>query len=84
MLGLPLLRRDPPSTELTDDFVLQRRYDLLGMGDLFLDFAGRKRVEDTVHKHLTGLKPGDSLFANRKGDFVESCDEKGTAVAQLS
>lgn len=79
-----ILRRDPPLTESTDDFVLQRRYDLLGMGDLFLDFAGRKRVADTVHKNLAGLKPGDSLFAIRKGNFVELCDEKGNIVAQLS
>jgi len=79
-----MLRRDPPSVDPPDDLVLRRRYDVLGMEDMFLDFAGRKRVGDTVHNHLAGLWPSDSLFAVVKGDYIELHDEKGICVAQLS
>ena len=54
------------------------------MEDLFLDFAGRKRAGDSVHGHLAGLWPGDSLVAVAKGDYIELHDEKGICVAQLS
>lgn len=79
-----LLRRDPPAVALPDDRVLRRRYDILGMGDLFLDYAGRRRKEDPVHKHLAELRPGDLLRAVPTGDFVELHEEKGVCVAQLS
>lgn len=79
-----MLRRDPPVIDPPDDLVLRRRYDVLGMEDMFLDFAGRKRVGDTVHGHLAGLWPGDSLVAVAKGDHIELHDEKGICVAQLS
>jgi len=61
-----------------------RRYDILGMEDLFLDFAGRKRQEDSVHEHLAALKPGDPLRAVPTGDYTELHDERGSCVAQLS
>jgi len=54
------------------------------MESLFLDFAGRKRADDTVHEKLAGLRPGDSLIAVPKGDFIELHTEKGITVAQLS
>jgi ATP-dependent DNA helicase RecQ len=79
-----MLRRDPPVIDPPDDLVLRRRYDVFGMEDMFLDFAGRKRTGDTVHDHLTGLCPGDSLVAVTKGDFIELHDKKGICVAQLS
>ena len=53
----------------------------LGMEDMFLDFAGRKRAGDTVHDHLAGLWPGDSLVAVVKGNHIELHDNKGICVA---
>jgi ATP-dependent DNA helicase RecQ len=79
-----LLKRDPPMSAQPDELVLRRRYDILGMEDLFLDYAGRKRQEDPVHASLAALKPGDLLRAQLKGDYIELHDEKGIPVAQLS
>ncbi len=82
--GAFLIRCDPPLIAPPDDLVLRRRYDIFGMEDMFLDFAGRKHAGDTVHKHLAGLSPGSLLGATLKGDYVELHDEKGVSVARLS
>lgn len=79
-----LLKRDPPVTAQPDEPVLRRRYDILGMEDLFLDYAGRKRRDDLVHVSLAGLKPGDPLRLAPAGEYIELHDEKGNCVAQLS
>jgi len=79
-----LLKCDPPLTAPTDELVLRRRYDILGMEDLFLDYAGRKRLEDPVHASLAALKPGDPLRLVPNGDYIEIYDGKGYCVAQLS
>ena len=79
-----LLKRDPSLVSPPDDQVLRRRYDILAMEDMFLDFAGRKRPSDSVHEQLSGLRPGDSLIAVPKGDYIELHTENGITVAQLS
>jgi ATP-dependent DNA helicase RecQ len=79
-----LLKRDPSFVAPPDDQVLRRRYDILAMEDIFLDFAGRKRPNDTIHEQLSALRPGDSLIAVPKGDYIELHTEKGITVAQLS
>ena len=79
-----LLRRDPPLLSPPDELVLRRRYDILGMEDLFLDYAGRKCLGDPVHAQLSELNPGDPLHAVSKGDYVELQGDKGVCVALLS
>jgi ATP-dependent DNA helicase RecQ len=79
-----LLRRDAPVTALPDEMVLRRRYDMLGMEDLFLDYAGRRCKEDPVHKHLAALMPGDLLHTVKNEDYIELHDEDGICVAALS
>ena len=79
-----LFKRDPPMVAPPDELVLRRRFDILGMEDLFLDYAGRKHQEDPVHKHLAALNTGDLLRAISNGDYIELHDERGICVAQLS
>jgi ATP-dependent DNA helicase RecQ len=76
----PELDLEPPPAA-----VLARRFALLGMGDLFLDYAGRRLAEDPVHQHLARLRPGDALAVRRNGGGdVELLDGTGLAVAALS
>lgn len=79
-----LLEREPQFIAPPDYTVLRRRYDVLGMGDLFLDYAGRRRTGDPVHRHLAGLNPGDFLRASPKGENIELHDGEGNSVAKLS
>lgn len=78
------LKRDPPFDKPPDELVLRRRYDILGMEDLFLDFAGHKTSEDQIHKHLQKLQSGSLLIAVIKGENIVLCDTQGLPVTRLS
>ncbi|MBA2320952.1 MAG: DUF790 family protein [Deltaproteobacteria bacterium] len=53
----------------------------LGLGDYFLDFAGRRA--DAIHARLAGVKPGDSLsIVARNGNvFLDNADGEVAALA---
>lgn len=61
-----------------------RRYEILGLGQLYLDFAGCRHEKAPVHHALSKLNLGDNI-AMRDGDRgLELADENGLAVARLS
>ncbi len=62
----------------------ERDYALLGLEDVYLDFAGRQEPGSAVHRALAALKPGDRLEPIAQGARVTLLDSKGVAVAQLS
>jgi ATP-dependent DNA helicase RecQ len=84
MDGEFLVRREPCLATCPDASVLRRRYDILGMEDLFLDFAGRKPPHDRIHRHLGEIRSGSSLHAVLKGETIVACDSHGEPVARLS
>ena len=59
-------------------------YVLLGLDDVFLDFAGRCAAHDPVHAALAALQPGDSLNLCANGERPLLVNPRGTAVAQFS
>ncbi|MDD4391593.1 MAG: RecQ family ATP-dependent DNA helicase [Desulfobacterales bacterium] len=61
-----------------------RRYAVLGMKHLFLDYAGRKRPEDPVHEALRRLNTGDILLMQKNNEQVLLATAAGVAVARLS
>ncbi|RJX26038.1 MAG: RecQ family ATP-dependent DNA helicase [Desulfurivibrio sp.] len=79
-----ICNREPPPPHAPDDRTLRRRYALLGMEDLFLDYAGRLPADNRIHRHLAALKPGDPLQAAANGNFIGLHDELGNRVARLS
>ncbi|MBI5851575.1 MAG: RecQ family ATP-dependent DNA helicase [Planctomycetes bacterium] len=50
-----------PGPETPEPGLLARRFELLGLDELFLDFAGRRRPGDQVHEALRSLRSGDAL-----------------------
>lgn len=70
----------PPAT------VQGRRYDVLGQGDVFLDFAGQRAPSDPIHRRLAALGPGSLLGPVGIGDGrrIQLCDRTGEVVAALS
>jgi ATP-dependent DNA helicase RecQ len=59
-------------------------YALLGLEDVFLDFAGRHAADHPIHAALRVLQPGDALGIRTNGERLVLVDPRGTAVAQLS
>ena len=59
-------------------------YVLLGLDDVFLDFAGRCAADDPIHAALGVRQPGDSLCLGANAERPVLADTKGTVVAQFS
>jgi ATP-dependent DNA helicase RecQ len=79
-----MLRREGTAADDAPVEIMQQRYELLGMQDMFLDFAGRRPLNDAVHQHLAALQPGSLLTPRTIGERVEFLDRDGLAVAMLS
>ncbi len=60
-------------------------YRVLGMKDLYIDFAGGKRANHSIHRSLARLQAGD-LVKMQNGDNgqVRVLDEREKRVARLS
>ena len=60
-------------------------YRVLGMKDLYIDFAGGKRANHSIHRSLARLQAGD-LVKLQNGDHgqVRVLDEREEQVARLS
>ena len=74
----------PPGEKTIPGNVLLRRYDIFGMKDVFLDFAGRMAVSNPVHQHLEKINVGDLVQLKCSSDKLEICSEGGYPVAILS
>jgi ATP-dependent DNA helicase RecQ len=61
-----------------------RDYVLLGLDDVFLDFAGRCPAGDPLHAALSALQPGDHLRIRANGERPVLVTPTGAVVAQLS
>ena len=60
-------------------------YTILGMEDLYLDFAGRKHERHSIHRSLARLRTGDSLRLDGSRDGqVRVLAPDGVEVARLS
>lgn len=63
---------------------LDRRYKLLGLGDVDLGYAGRKGPADPVHRAIGRLRVGDSLQYLETNGYRELRDGRGVVVGRLS
>ena len=63
----------------------ERDYTMLGLEDMFLDFAGRRAPDNRIHGALSALNPGDKLSpTGGRGSHVWLADSAGVVVAQMS
>ena len=62
----------------------QRTYHLLGMEDLYLDFAGRKPEHHPTRQALRALHAGCRVGIKGHGEQVDLVNEQGVALARLS
>lgn len=73
-----------PGEKSLPDAVLKQRYDIIGMKDVYLDFAGRMPESNPVHQHLNRLNVGDSVQFKNSGEKLEICNSAGYSVAVLA
>ena len=63
---------------------LARRYRRLGLGDVFISFAGYRPPGHPVHRAIAALSPGDRLQARQSEDRYQLLDRNGTQVGTLA
>ncbi len=77
---LAVRKMQPATTELPPDI----HYALLGMGDLFLDFAGIREVNHPARQALQRLQAGDRLLVEKRREYLELVNSDSISVARLS
>jgi ATP-dependent DNA helicase RecQ len=78
--SIPLTYRE--RFEINDS--THRRYELLGLDELYLDYAGRFPRSHPIHDHLAALQAGQRVSFHRNNSKLEIHDGKGRCLAQLS
>ena len=73
-----------PGEKNIPDAVLQRRYDIIGLKDVFLDYAGRMTASYPVHQLLEQTMVGDLVQFKNAGERLEVCTPAGQPIAVLS
>ncbi len=67
----------------TDDAV-GRRYEMLGLSDIFMDYAGGFPRTHAIHKQLAKLETGQIVFLRRKNGNLEIQNQGGRCLGRLS
>jgi ATP-dependent DNA helicase RecQ len=62
----------------------RKEYTLLGMEDVFLDFAGVRAENHPARKALAKLQAGDTVLLEIRNDHLELVNSEGVSVARLS
>jgi ATP-dependent DNA helicase RecQ len=78
-----LLKRTHEGLLRVDASATAKRYSVLGLHDLYLDFAGMYHSDNPIHSRLANLRPGSPLHFMRDGQRIRLGDGE-TAVAALS
>jgi ATP-dependent DNA helicase RecQ len=92
-------RPNPLLRELRGDFLLVRKgaaptdsvedcgfkqYEVLGLSDVYLDYAGNYHQSDPIHAHLSRIQAGDKAFLTVDKPAIKICDKEGFCVGRLS
>ncbi|WP_029918042.1 RecQ family ATP-dependent DNA helicase [Pelobacter seleniigenes] len=64
--------------------ILKRRYDLIGLRDLFIDYAGRQKSDTNINQTLSQLDTGMSVGLHEENGRIVIKTSNGIRVAVLS
>ncbi|WP_109049406.1 RecQ family ATP-dependent DNA helicase [Azospirillum sp. TSA6c] len=89
--GLDLDRATAEGDGRAEQLLLNRNRSVLGLGQLFIDFAGRRAPDHPLHRALSALRPGAPVRLEVVRDrqahaqaIVRVCAGDGTVIAQLA
>jgi len=61
-----------------------KRYELLGLNEIYLDYAGKFKAADPIHRRLAALETGQSVSFCHTNSKTEIHDANGNCLARLS
>ncbi len=79
-----MVRRSAGKTRREVSTVQPRQYEILGLRDIYLGYAGGFPENHRIHQHLSMLDVGDRLHLCSNGTGVAVRDTSGVCVARLS
>jgi len=82
--GSFLLHRKAVVSGGIPDAAYGRRYELLGLEDIDVGYAGSRPQNHPIHAALARLEPGNRLQIRERNDQLELIDARGCCVARLS
>jgi ATP-dependent DNA helicase RecQ len=63
---------------------LYKQYEVLGLNDVYLSYAGRFPQGHAIHAHLSQLQAEDKVFLAADSPAITICDKEGFCVGRLS
>ncbi|MBU4002933.1 MAG: hypothetical protein KKB94_11505, partial [Proteobacteria bacterium] len=64
--------------------VLDKKYELMSLDQIYLDYAGTFPSSHPIHEHLTALDTGHRVFLFKNDSKLEVRDSQGFPLARLS
>jgi ATP-dependent DNA helicase RecQ len=61
-----------------------KQYEVLGLSDVFLDYAGTFPQGHSIHAHLSQIQAGDRVFLSAGNPGILICNNEGICVGRLS
>jgi len=61
-----------------------KQYEVLGLNDVYLDYAGGSPQGHSIHAHLSKMQAGEKVFLAAGSPAVKICDTDGFCVGRLS
>ncbi len=78
--SIPLTYRE----HLEIDDSIHRRYEILGLDEIYMDYTGRFPRSHPIHGHLAALQAGQCVSFHRSNSKLEIHDSEGRCLANLS
>ncbi len=66
------------------DGQVERTYELLGLDEIYLDYAGTFPADHAIHRHLAALGTGQRVALRPEGSRVVIADPSGHCIGRLS
>jgi ATP-dependent DNA helicase RecQ len=77
---MPLIYQD----KIDNSSHVNRTYEILGLDDIYLDYAGNYSQTHSIHRHLANLETGQCVSFCRKKERIEIQNCEGICLARLS
>jgi len=82
--GKSIIRVKADDTINITDEILKRQYDIIGMDDVFISYAGLRDQQTRIHKELDKIKTGDQLQMKGEDGKILLVTSKGFPLISLS
>lgn len=70
--------------EVDSSYDVNKTYDILGLDEIYMDYAGTYKQTHSIHKQLASVETGHCVSFCRKNERIEIQNGKGTCLARLS